>query len=238
MYVTHLGSKVERPIKELKGFQRVALKAGETKTVQFPLKAKDLAYWDAQKKQWVVEDEKVNLMVGASSADVRLQQRSAWGCRFGMATRNVNPTGRSLLPCALLSMKATPAALPRATHSTVSGRPLAFARSRVSRGPLWFLAPRRRRTAERVATPRPGLIAVTVVRYIGEQLEAHAGQIAIGRDKLLSSWDRYVGDDPERISEYEKCGADIEVAQLIYDLRTDAGLTQRQLANKVSPRLP
>ena len=74
LYVTHEGSKVERPIKELKGFQRVALKAGETKTVRLTLKAKDLAYWDMQKKQWVVEDEKVNLMVGASSGDVKLQQ--------------------------------------------------------------------------------------------------------------------------------------------------------------------
>jgi len=74
LYVKHMGSKVERPIEELKGFQRVALKAGEIKNVQIALKAKDLAYWDSQKKQWVVEDEKVNLMVGASSADVRLQQ--------------------------------------------------------------------------------------------------------------------------------------------------------------------
>jgi beta-glucosidase len=39
-----------------------------------PLKAKDLAYWDVQRHQWVVEDEKVNLMVGGSSADVKLQQ--------------------------------------------------------------------------------------------------------------------------------------------------------------------
>ena len=74
LYVKHMGSKVERPIEELKGFERVALKAGETKTVRIALKAKDLAYWDAQTKQWVVEDEKVNLMVGASSAGVKLQQ--------------------------------------------------------------------------------------------------------------------------------------------------------------------
>jgi beta-glucosidase len=74
LYVKHMGSKVERPNKELKGFQRVALKAGETKTVRITLQAKDLAYWDAQKKQWVTEDERVNLMVGASSADVKLQQ--------------------------------------------------------------------------------------------------------------------------------------------------------------------
>ena len=45
LYVTHAGSQVERPIKELKGFERVALKAGETKTVHIPLSAKDLAYW-------------------------------------------------------------------------------------------------------------------------------------------------------------------------------------------------
>jgi len=74
LYVKHMGSKVERPIKELRGFERVALKAGETKTVQIPLAAKDLAYWDVQTKQWVVEDEKVNLMVGGSSADVKVQQ--------------------------------------------------------------------------------------------------------------------------------------------------------------------
>ena len=86
MYVAHAGSKVERPIKELKGFQRVALKAGETKTVQIPLRAKDLAYWDEQKKQWVVEDEKVNLMVGGSSADVKVQQT--------IRTRVVDPAAR------------------------------------------------------------------------------------------------------------------------------------------------
>jgi len=74
LYVKHMGSQVERPIKELKGFQRVALKAGETKTVRMTLQAKDLAYWDAAKKQWVVEDEKVNLMVGGSSADVKVQK--------------------------------------------------------------------------------------------------------------------------------------------------------------------
>jgi ribosome-binding protein aMBF1 (putative translation factor) len=54
-----------------------------------------------------------------------------------------------------------------------------------------------------------------------------------GSDTLQYFWDRYVGDDPERISEYEQLGADIEIAQLIYDMRTDAGLTQRQLAKKV-----
>jgi beta-glucosidase len=74
LYVAHVGSKVDRPIKELKGFQRIALKAGQAKTVRIPLQAKDLAYWDTQKKQWVVESGKVNLMVGTSSAGIKLQQ--------------------------------------------------------------------------------------------------------------------------------------------------------------------
>lgn len=52
-------------------------------------------------------------------------------------------------------------------------------------------------------------------------------------DTLQYFWDRYVGDDPDRISEYEQFGADIEIARLIYDMRTEAGLTQRQLAKKV-----
>jgi beta-glucosidase len=74
LYVKHVDSKVERPIKELTGFLRVALKSGETKTVQMKLQAKDLAYWDAQKKQWVVEDDKVDLLLGGSSADVKVQK--------------------------------------------------------------------------------------------------------------------------------------------------------------------
>ena len=52
-------------------------------------------------------------------------------------------------------------------------------------------------------------------------------------DTLQYFWDRFIGDDPELMWEYEKCGADIEVAQLIYDMRTNAGLTQRQLAKRV-----
>ena len=71
MYVKHLGSKVERPIKELKGFERVLIPRGQTRTVTFNLRAKDLAYWDEASNRWVVETEPVEIEVGASSADVR-----------------------------------------------------------------------------------------------------------------------------------------------------------------------
>ncbi len=71
MYVRHLGSKVERPIKELKGFERVSIPHGQTRTVRFNLRAKDLAYWDEAGNRWIVETEPVEIEVGGSSADVR-----------------------------------------------------------------------------------------------------------------------------------------------------------------------
>jgi len=52
-------------------------------------------------------------------------------------------------------------------------------------------------------------------------------------DTLQFFWERYVGDDPERIAEYEQVAADVDVAQAIYEMRTQAGLTQRQLASKL-----
>jgi beta-glucosidase len=74
MYVAHLHSKVERPIEELKGFKRIALEPGETKTVTLPLKASALAYWNSAKGAFEVEPDQVNVMVGTSAADIKLQQ--------------------------------------------------------------------------------------------------------------------------------------------------------------------
>jgi beta-glucosidase len=73
-YVEHLGSAVERPIKELKGYRRLTLNPGETQTVRFPLAASQLAYWHERDDRWVVERERVQLLVGASSADIRLDK--------------------------------------------------------------------------------------------------------------------------------------------------------------------
>lgn len=75
LYVRHLGSKVDRPLKELKGFERVHLARGETRTVSIPLEAQALAYWNEAKNTFEVEQEPVELMVGSSSADVKLHQR-------------------------------------------------------------------------------------------------------------------------------------------------------------------
>lgn len=72
LYVTHLKSKVERPVQALAGFQRVALAPNETKTVHIPLKASQLAYWNTQSQAFEVESEPVSLRVGESSADIKL----------------------------------------------------------------------------------------------------------------------------------------------------------------------
>src|SRR5579863_670822 len=73
MYVAHLGSKVTRPIKELRGFERISLAPRETKTVRMKLPASSLAYWDQPAGRFVVEQEPIRITVGGSSADARLQ---------------------------------------------------------------------------------------------------------------------------------------------------------------------
>jgi beta-glucosidase len=72
MYVKHLGSKVERPNEELKGFERVTIRPNETKIVSIPLKASTLAWWDQSLPGFRVEAEPVRVMIGSSSADIQL----------------------------------------------------------------------------------------------------------------------------------------------------------------------
>lgn len=74
MYVSHPDSGVVRPIKELRGFQRIALQPNETRTVRLELKARELTYRDAAQQSFVVEPGRLNIMLGASSADVRLEK--------------------------------------------------------------------------------------------------------------------------------------------------------------------
>jgi beta-glucosidase len=74
LYTRLSDSKVPRPRRSLQGFQRVAIRAGETKRVSFELAAKQLAYWEQATQQYVIEAGKVELLVGASSADIRLSK--------------------------------------------------------------------------------------------------------------------------------------------------------------------
>jgi beta-glucosidase len=74
MYVAHTGSKIARPAEELKGFKRITLQSGEKTTVQFALKGSDLAYWNVDKGAWDLEPDQVNVMIGSSSADLKLKR--------------------------------------------------------------------------------------------------------------------------------------------------------------------
>ena len=74
LYVKYEGSAVERPIKQLRGFQRVTIGPNETRTVKIPLKGSDLAYWNADKHSFVVEAGKSTCSLGASSADIKAQK--------------------------------------------------------------------------------------------------------------------------------------------------------------------
>jgi beta-glucosidase len=73
MYVQHLGSSVDRPHLELKGFERVHIGPGEEKTVVFELKPHDLADWDAARHDWRIEKEPVRVLAGGSSDNLPLQ---------------------------------------------------------------------------------------------------------------------------------------------------------------------
>ena len=72
MYVQYPNSQVPRPLKQLRGFRRISLQPGETKTVTLPLSAESLAYYDAASSHFVVEAQPVSVLVGSSSADIHL----------------------------------------------------------------------------------------------------------------------------------------------------------------------
>lgn len=72
MYVKHMHSKVPRPKMELEGFKRVYVPAGQSTEVEIPLSAKSLMYWSASERKWLLEDDKVKIMLGSSSQDIKL----------------------------------------------------------------------------------------------------------------------------------------------------------------------
>ena len=74
MYAAHEGSKVARPMEELKGFQRVNVPTGKTVPVTLTLKASDLAYWNEATNGWTLERDRVELRLGAASDDIRLRK--------------------------------------------------------------------------------------------------------------------------------------------------------------------
>lgn len=73
-YVTDKECSVERPLKELKGFQRVTLNPGETKKVEIILNQDAFKFYDDTDHEWKFEPGEFNIKVGASSRDIRLNK--------------------------------------------------------------------------------------------------------------------------------------------------------------------
>ena len=71
LYIADPESSVDRPVKELKGFEKVWLKAGEKKTVRFEIDDDDLSYFDADKHAWVAEPGEFQALLGSSSEDIK-----------------------------------------------------------------------------------------------------------------------------------------------------------------------
>jgi beta-glucosidase len=74
LYIRDVESKLPMPIKQLKGFERIALKAGESKIVTMKLTPnQDMCYYDVKKSNYAVEPGDFEIQVGASSQDIRLK---------------------------------------------------------------------------------------------------------------------------------------------------------------------
>lgn len=67
LYIHQQYGSASRPVRELKGFRRVTLQPGETKTLTFPLGKEELEYWNPQTRNWVVEPVKFDVWAGQDS---------------------------------------------------------------------------------------------------------------------------------------------------------------------------
>ena len=76
VYVSRPSAHIERPLKELKGFQRVALKAGERKSVTIPVRRTDLCHWDEAAQTWMLEPGDMTILVGGSSDSLPLKKET------------------------------------------------------------------------------------------------------------------------------------------------------------------
>jgi beta-glucosidase len=75
LYVSDLASSIRRPLKELKGFEKVELQPGEEKTVSFTLNKRAFAYYNTEIKDWHVETGDYEILIGKSSREIELKHK-------------------------------------------------------------------------------------------------------------------------------------------------------------------
>ncbi len=71
LYISDKKSSLPRPVKELKGFDKVKLAPGEEKTVSFTIAKDALSFFDDTKHEWVAEPGKFEAVIAASAADIK-----------------------------------------------------------------------------------------------------------------------------------------------------------------------
>ncbi len=74
LYIHDKESSEHRPLKELKGFKRVELEPGEKEVITLTITKKDLSFWNPKSGNWVAEKGDFEILVGASSRDIKLKQ--------------------------------------------------------------------------------------------------------------------------------------------------------------------
>lgn len=79
LYVGPRAASLPRPVRELKAFRKVFLKAGESRSVEFELPARTLAYYCPGSLRWRVDDGEYEISLGASSRDLRLRAAVSYG---------------------------------------------------------------------------------------------------------------------------------------------------------------
>ncbi|WP_455922592.1 glycoside hydrolase family 3 protein [Pseudomonas putida] len=105
LYVGQRNPRLERPIKELKGFQKVLLQPGQTRRITIELNGRSLAYYNPTRNAWVVDSDVFNIGVGAASDDIRLRTRVLSPFRQQLAVGSSNPLPPSVQRAAQVSAR-------------------------------------------------------------------------------------------------------------------------------------
>ncbi|MEJ2053381.1 MAG: glycoside hydrolase family 3 C-terminal domain-containing protein, partial [Calditrichaceae bacterium] len=74
LYIEDVESSVQRPVKELKGFEKIILKPGESKIVEMVLSKEDFSFWNPGTQNWYAEKGRFKIHIGSSSADIKLSK--------------------------------------------------------------------------------------------------------------------------------------------------------------------
>lgn len=176
LYTHQRTSRDKQPLKQLKAFQRVSLKPGETKTVRLKIQQKDLAHWDVTRSKRVVESGTYDVMAGASSADIRAG--TTWHIHGEtIPPRDLSKTTRAenFDDYSAVHLVDESKASGTAVGAAADGAWLKFADTQLGAGAAEFTA--------RVAGTSPGTVEVRLGSPTGRLVgTAHAGGTASSYD--------------------------------------------------------